>query len=318
MQYNFFNNLLETIVFLYKKQFDHTNLFNAYARINSSLKSLSSFRKPKMNKKVINVVFSRKIEQLTDAANLLCKKTFNIIACPLIYTGPVKETAPLINHINQSVTANYIVFTSQYAITELFKYYKKLGISKEQLSNINMCSVGPGTAGKLAEYGVDTKIMPSIYNADTFSELFPEIKENSSVIFFPKGNLADKKLGKALTEKGYKVISPVLYITKFNTVLTRETEDLFNQNNVDCFVFTSPSTVKAFMATANAQHNISVLKKRAIICAIGTTTKQACLNAGLNVTIIPKDFTIEGIAKAIKHYFDIKNNYSISTKENTQ
>lgn len=184
----------------------------------------------------------------------------------------------------------------------MVKYYKRLGISSKQLKNIKICAVGPTVSKKLAEFGIFSDMQPSTFNAETLCTLFPTIAKDSSCIFFPKGNLANKALEVALINKGYQVICPIVYETKLNMCLKAEVQELFDRKKVDCFAFTSPSSVKSFINASHNTKNIEVLNK-SLVCAIGSTTAQYCINVGLKVNIMPSDFTVEGMAQAIKNYF---------------
>ena len=58
----------------------------------------------------------------------------------------------------------------------------------------------------------------------------------------------------------------------------------------------------ALTAILDSANNRKALKN-SVICAIGTTTYQACLEAGLTVSIMPNEYTIEGLARAIDSFY---------------
>ena len=55
----------------------------------------------------------------------------------------------------------------------------------------------------------------------------------------------------------------------------------------------------AILTNAEQQKALS----HTVICAIGTTTYQACLAAGLTVNIMPTEYTVEGLARAIDSFY---------------
>jgi len=250
----------------------------------------------------INVLFSRDYSKLSSAFNVLPDDRFKVIACPLFDIKPVVKQRQLADDFYQAVTADYLIFTSQYAVIETIEYLKTLGINSSQLKQVKICAVGPIVAQKLAEYGLATDMMPDLYTAESLAELFQPVVKQSVKIFFPKGNRAARKLESVLDERGYSVISPIIYKTELRSDLEQQPATLFQSKHVDCFAFTSPSSVIALTSILGAANTIKILSNT-VICAIGTTTHQACMDAGLTVSIMPKEYTIAGLARAIEGFY---------------
>ena len=255
-----------------------------------------------MDASPINVLFSREYSQLGSALKVLSSEKFNVLACPTINIAAVEKNQQLKSDFTQAVTADYLIFTSQYAVIETIAFLKHLGISASALKSVKICAVGPMVARQLSEYGLIADMMPSLYTAQALGDLFPRIATNSLKIFFPKGNRAALKLEQVLAEKGYSIIAPIIYQTTLRESLDKPAQALFDSKSVDCFVFTSPSSVLALTSILNTAKNKQALKST-VLCAIGTTTYQACVDAGLTVSIMPKEFTIEGLARAIDSYY---------------
>lgn len=255
-----------------------------------------------MDASPINVLFSREYSQLGSALKVLSSEKFNVLACPTINIAAVEKNQKLKSDFTQAVTADYLIFTSQYAVIETIAFLKHLGISASALKSVKICAVGPMVARQLSEYGLIADMIPSLYTAESLGDLFPRIATDSLKIFFPKGNRAALKLEQVLAEKGYSIIAPIIYQTTLRESLEKPAQALFDSKSVDCFVFTSPSSVLALTSILNTAKNEQALKNT-VLCAIGTTTYQACVDAGLTVSIMPKEFTIEGLARAIDSYY---------------
>ena len=250
----------------------------------------------------INVLFSREYSKLKSAVNLLPAQRYKVTACPLFDITAVEKTAQLRADFAQMLASDYLIFTSQYAVTETLEYLKSMGINSAQLSALKICVVGPVVARQLTEYGLNTDLMPELYTAESLADLFPPVTDQAQQIFFPKGNRAALKLEQVLTKKGYNVVSPIIYKTELRCGLDSPAKILFENNSVDCFAFTSPSSVQALMAIlTNAEQQKAL--SHTVICAIGTTTYQACLAAGLTVNIMPTEYTVEGLARAIDSFY---------------
>ncbi|SEL28472.1 uroporphyrinogen III methyltransferase / synthase [Colwellia chukchiensis] len=253
-------------------------------------------------RKAINVLFSREYSKLNQALSLLPKQCYNLVACPLFDILSVDKTTQLAQQFCQAIDADYLIFTSQYAVIESLAYWQTLGISPAQLQGVTICAVGPIVARQLAEYGLNTDMMPELYTAESLATLFAKVETNNKTIFFPKGNRAALKLERVLAEKGYQVNTPVIYKTVLRDVLDDEPAALLSAKGVDCFAFTSPSSVQALSKILGANKTKDILQS-SVICAIGTTTYQACEDAGLKVSIMPEEYTIEGLARAIKQFY---------------
>ena len=254
----------------------------------------------------INILFTRQLSQLDAALSVLSAEIFNIVACPTIDIFPIEKTQKRDQELSEIFTADYLVFTSKHAVIETMKYLSEKGTSFAELKTIITCAVGPMVAQQLAEYDVKVNMMPEVYSAEGVGKLFDPVVKDSAKVFFPRGNLAAKKLSAVLTEKGYSIVSPVIYNTELRCELDEPAQAIFDVNRVDCLVFTSPSSVKAMMSILTVNKQLSTLKQT-LICAIGTTTKQACIEHGLKVKIIPKDFTVLAVAKAVASLYEQKN-----------
>ena len=250
----------------------------------------------------INVLFSREYSKLKSAVNVLPLERFTVIACPVFDITAVEQNQQLQADFTQVLSSDYLIFTSQYAVIETIAYLKTLGISSAQLKAIKTCAVGPVVARQLAEHGLTVDLLPELYTAESLADLFPVVTGKRLKIFFPKGDRAARKLEHVLSEKGYNVVAPIIYKTELRSSLDRQSQALFNAKTVDCFAFTSPSSVMALTAILDSANNRKALKN-SVICAIGTTTYQACLEAGLTVSIMPNEYTIEGLARAIDSFY---------------
>lgn len=261
-----------------------------------------------MAKLPINVLFSREYSQLNAAIDILPDDSFRVIACPTIQISAVQSSQQLDKDFTELLTADYLIFTSQHAVIETMRNLSTLGISTAQLKALKICAVGPMVARQLAEYDLSVDMIPEVNTAQSLGDSFLPVAQDSVKIFFPKGNRAAATLEQNLSEKGYRVVSPIIYQTEFRSVLEEQAQVLFDEQKVDCFVFTSPSTVQALLSILTAENNLAALSNT-VVCAIGTTTHQACLDAGLTVSIMPKDFSIAGLARAIESFYLSTNSH---------
>jgi uroporphyrinogen III methyltransferase/synthase len=83
--------------------------------------------------------------------------------------------------------------------------------------------------------------------------------------------------------------------------IKRNIEQL-NSGKPDLFIFTSPSTFENFLQIMNIEDPVKFFKGY-LIAAIGPTTKSSIEERRVNVDIMPDEFTIDGLAKAIVNHY---------------
>lgn len=250
----------------------------------------------------INVLFSRKIEQLTDAFNVLPATRFNLIGLPTITIEQVETYTAIDQAFSNLSSFSYIIFTSQYAVLNTMSHLKRLGMSPLALQHMTICSVGPMVSQQLNRFNLNSQMMPGEYTAKALAELFPSVRKNSKKVLFPKGNLALGIIERALNSKGYNLVAPTVYRTEYRQDIS-EAIYVINQNEaLDCIALTSPSSVLSF-ASALKRVNQPELLNNTSICAIGPTTASTCLDIGWEVKIVPSEFTVQSMARAIVKHF---------------
>ena len=74
--------------------------------------------------------------------------------------------------------------------------------------------------------------------------------------------------------------------------------ELLKNAKPDLFIFTSPSTFENFLKILKINNPVQYFNGYDI-AAIGPTTKTAIENRNVHVNILPGEYTIDGLAKAI-------------------
>lgn len=170
-----------------------------------------------------------------------------IVHLPLIQTSPlpIEAVKPFFQ-----IPHSHVLFTSRTAIT----YYAHYGALKEG----EFICVGEATAALLKEYGYQASWVAEESCAEGVIKLLEKIE--SEHILYPHSAGARPLLPQYLVGRG----------TSFPLYTTYPTEVVLpNLAEFDLFVFTSPSTVKAFAALSQA------LPPREKCQAIGPITQNA-------------------------------------------
>ncbi|MFA3782381.1 uroporphyrinogen-III synthase [Melioribacteraceae bacterium 4301-Me] len=224
----------------------------------------------------------------------------NIIYFPTIKILPFKNNEALDKALQNFSCYDYLIFTSANAAEIFFEYSKNYNIN---LANSKIVAVGKKTSNACKSLGMKVSLIPNNFSANGIIELFRDENIVKKRILIPCSAIADKNLKKELNELGAKVDAIPIYDVEVNdkSKLT-ETINFIIKQKPDVFIFTSPSTFKAFL-TLMELSNPTVYFNNTLVAAIGPTTETAIKEYKVTVNIIPKKSTLEDLEKAIIEYF---------------
>lgn len=250
----------------------------------------------------LNVVISRPREKLENITKLLPDNRFNLWECPLIDIHPVEKNKSHYEIFSRIAQYDYLVFTSQYSVIETFEYLNFIKVDRKEYSSLKICAVGPMVSQQLTKFGVVANMIPQKYTAQSLANLFPRARTRGIKVLFPKGNRSPGLLEKELSRKGYEVTPMVVYTTGLRNSIDKRVEKMFHSKEANCIGFTSPSSVSALVSILGTEM-IKRLLEDVTISAIGPSTYRACNDAGLNVAILPTEYTVQGMVRAINRFY---------------
>jgi uroporphyrinogen-III synthase len=147
--------------------------------------------------------------------------------------------------------------------------------------------VGPMTASVLERAGVQPALIPTRFVAESLVEVFPT-GPGRAVVAQAAG--ARPVVAEGLAEKGWNVE----VVEAYRTVPVAPTpEALVAAKASDAILFTSASTVEAFVAAAGLDAVPPV-----VVC-IGPITAGAAIDAGIAVTAVPDEHTIPAMVAVL-------------------
>lgn len=182
----------------------------------------------------------------------------------------------------------WIIFTSANGVHCFFK-----GLSGKLDDCVRFAVVGHKTEKPLLEYGVSANFVPSVYNAEVMAAEFLQQITINGAILIVKGNKSRNVLQEAFSKSEIAFDELVTYETTSNRSAKELLSRYFKQNYPDFITFTSPSTVEAFMEMCN-EKLVSHALEIPCVC-IGTTTEACAKEFGFKQTLLPNQFTIEGM-----------------------
>ncbi len=209
---------------------------------------------------------------------------------------------------------DWLVFTSANGVTICCERLRILGYDPGALQNVRVAAIGPATAAALASYNIATNLVPEEYIAEGVAAALIEDAEKrgnplaGQRILLARAAEARKVLVTSLQQIGAQVDEVAAYYTH---TVTRDDEsghailDMLRQHQLDILTFTSSSTVRNFSIwLQSAMQDDAFLTQETLLAyptlaCIGPITAQTARELGLRVDLEAKEFTIEGLVKAI-------------------
>ncbi|HFQ94106.1 MAG TPA: uroporphyrinogen-III synthase [Anaerolineae bacterium] len=237
------------------------------------------------------VVVTRRKEQ----ADVLADKLRAAGLEPILF--PTVQIRPLPNHALDDSLKNlemfdWLIFTSGNGVDFFFRRAEELELT---LQLPRTAVVGPSTARRLAEYGATADFMPSEYTGAALASGLGDL--TGQHVLLPRVRRGGLEIVRRLWQQGADVFDVPLYDT---ITAMRDPAALAKlEQGYEAVTFTSPTAVYGFVKLAGRP------KGSIIIACIGPSTAQAARTAGLPVTIVPDEYTLDGLVKSVVHYFSL-------------
>jgi len=232
---------------------------------------------------------------------------FEPIYTPMIRLEDMKDEGfdPFVRRVLEGIS-DYVIFTSANGITftlqKLEETEKKAFI--EALKKSRVIAIGPNTEKELVKIGIEKPFLPGDYSSEGIVEALSPMARGKNI------DLARSAFGAKVLIEGLENCGAIVYETHVYTLSIPEgaaQKELIERTlagEVDAFAFTSSMMVKGFIKQAEklgAGEKIREVLKRAVVGAIGTPTGNTLKKYGVDVDVIPDEFTFEALLKALKN-----------------
>ncbi|HOC17812.1 MAG TPA: uroporphyrinogen-III C-methyltransferase [Vicinamibacterales bacterium] len=253
------------------------------------------------------VVVTRPREQAVELVELLEGLGASVIEAPAVRIVAPDDFQPLDEAIASVGQYDWIVFTSVNGVDYFLQRLQAGPYDARALAGVKLCAVGPGTAERLAKYWLKVDLMPGEYRAEAVVEALRGEGEIAGRKFLlPRTDIAREVLGDELRRLGAEVTE----VTAYRSVAVepeREHEpDIFRMlldRKVDVVTFTSASTVRNFCRLYGTDAVADLLRSVAI-ASIGPVTAEAALQCDIHTSIMPSEYTIPALVRAIVEHFE--------------
>ncbi len=253
------------------------------------------------------VVITRASSQAEEFVAELEKYGAEVVVCPTIEIRELESYERLDEAIDHLYGYDWLIFTSVNGVDYFFRRLKARGRDSSDLDELKVCAIGEATAESLRDLHVHVDVVPDEFKAEgVFAALErfvggSEALKNLNVLI-PRASVARDYLPKALEVAGARVDVVPAYRTSLPADLDRSRVAAMLSGSADCIAFTSSSTVRNLAQLFDTQ-DLSGALTGVVIACIGDITATTAAEYGLQVKILPAQFTIPSLARAIADHF---------------
>jgi uroporphyrinogen III methyltransferase/synthase len=254
------------------------------------------------------IVITRARAQAAEFAAALEAEGARVVACPTIEIVAPESFAPLDEAIENLFGYDWLVFTSTNGVDFFLRRLATLGRDAAALDELRVCAIGAATADRLREAHVHVDVVPDEFKAEgVFAALEAYIGGRDCFdrlnFLIPRAAVARDFLPRALEAAGARVDVVTAYRTvRPQTTERAKVEAMLVGGAVDCITFTSSSTVQNFAQLFDT-HDLGHLLGGVRVACIGDITAHTAAEHGLKTDIMPHEFTVPALARAIADYF---------------
>jgi uroporphyrinogen III methyltransferase / synthase len=248
------------------------------------------------------VLVTRPRDQAAEMVDRLSILGAEAIEAPMIRIEPPDDPGPLRRAVDNVNDFDWIVFTSANSVEAFMSALLDGSRDVRWLKNPRLCSIGTGTAERLARYGVRADLIPDEFRSEA---LVAAMADNGTIdgsrVLVPRADIGRDVIVEGLRDAGGLVSDVVAYRTVLEDPQQDDGPDVYRMlldDAIDVVTFTSPSAVRNFVSIYGKEQTVDLLS-RTVVAAIGPVTSEAATQLGLTITVQPTVSTIPALVDAI-------------------
>lgn len=250
------------------------------------------------------IVVTRPREQAGELVEALEQLGATVIEAPTVRIVPPADYAPLDEACAAVGSYDWVVFTSVNGVDYFFQRLQLSPLDVRALAGVRLCAIGPGTADRLARHCLKVDLMPSEYRAEAIVESLRATGDVAGKRFLlPRADIARELLAEELRRSGAEVTEVTAYRSMPVEADDPDIYRMLLDKTVDVMTFTSASTVRNFVRRYG-QDAVADLLGSVVIASIGPVTAEAAQQCGVHTSIMPGEYTIPALVRAIVEHFE--------------
>ncbi|MFP4255952.1 MAG: uroporphyrinogen-III C-methyltransferase [Desulfobacterales bacterium] len=248
------------------------------------------------------IVVTRARSQASGLVKRLSELGASVYEVPAIEIRPVNDLSRLDAAVRAIKDYSWLVFTSVNGVDSFFRSLYAHGLDARALGGIKTAAIGPATAARMRENGVNADIVPESYRAESVVSAFENLDMSGKKVLLPRAEGARPVLPDELAKMGAQVDEIISYRAVQGQARADDLERKLRAGEIDMITFTSSSTVRNFMSLLPESEAQKLLSGVAV-AAIGPVTAETAAEMGIKPGIIADEFTIDGLVNAITGYY---------------
>jgi uroporphyrinogen III methyltransferase/synthase len=254
------------------------------------------------------VLVTRPRDQAVELVEKLESLGAEAVEAPMIRIAPPEDPGPLLAAAAAPDAFDWIVFTSANAVESFMTALLDGARDIRALKGPLLCTVGTGTAERLARYGLKVDLVPEEFRAEAVVDaIVTRGSVQGSRILLPRSNIGREVIGDRLRQLGATVVEVVAYHTELQDSQRPDDPDVYGMlldGRLDAVTFTSASAVRNFVTVYGADQAVDLLANT-VVAAIGPVTADAARELGIHVHVQPEHYTVAALVEALAAHFAV-------------
>ncbi|MEC0372342.1 uroporphyrinogen-III C-methyltransferase [Paenibacillus chibensis] len=261
---------------------------------------------PLFGKRILVTRAKSQASELVDRIDELGGEPYEFPVIETVYPQDPDKLDWIRDAFSRLETYDWVFFTSVNGVEYFYRHLAEQGLDIRSLHRAKIAAVGPATAQALKERGVIPVELPGKFQAEGMIETLGGHLEPGDKVLLPRGDLARTWLPEKLEEMGLEVTAVDTYQTVITEDEDRELIRLLEEGAIHVITFTSSSTVTYLIEKLKRMgigDPVQLLSRSATAC-IGEVTAKTASEAGLRVSMVAGQATIEGLMEEICCYMN--------------
>jgi len=251
--------------------------------------------RPLFGKKIL---VTRVEDQASELSRNLESWGAEVLDLPALRLLSPKNWTVLDRAVRHPENYDWLVFSSVHGVEA---FLERLAARKKSLalfSHAKVAAVGPRTAERLRQAGLDVSREPQQFNAKHLAATFSRSEMQGKRVLFLRAERGREELVAGLRHQGARVELAAVYRSTVPTVSRKTLEGLFENGLPDLLTFASGATAENLVKILRGTPFLPLLKKIPSV-VIGPVTQKAAKRAGWKVIGKPSQATLEAMAEFI-------------------
>ena len=248
------------------------------------------------------IVITRARAQAQRFAQLLEAAGARVLQAPTIVIEPPASWELLDTALGALDSFTWVVFTSVNGVAMVDRRLSARGLAWAAIARKRVAAIGPATAEALAEHGVRVELVPTEYRAEALVEALRRLVGPADRVLLPRAKETRDVLVVELRRLGVTVTEVPAYQTRRIEDGVVRLREALASGSVDAVTFTSSSTARNF-AEQFSDSERNAWRGRIAVASIGPITAATAAEYGLSTDVMPSEYTIPALARALADYF---------------